>query len=136
TIIGEGPLREELEVLIRTLNLEKVVTLRGAMDQKDIVQELRRSHLFLFPSIAEALPVSLMEAQAIGLPVVATRVGSADQIVSEGKSGFLVPSKDVQALAERCMYLLDHSESWQEMGQQGRDIVEKRYDVNILNDHL
>ena len=136
TIIGEGPLREELEVLIRTLNLEKVVTLRGAMDQKDIVQELRRSRLFLFPSIAEALPVSLMEAQAIGLPVVATRVGSADQIVSEGKSGFLVPSKDVQALAERCMYLLDHSESWQEMGQQGRDIVEKRYDVNILNDHL
>lgn len=136
TIIGEGPLREELEALVRTLNLEEVVNLPGAMEQKDLVQILLGSDIFLFPSIAEALPVSLMEAQAIGLPVVATQVGSADQIVSEGQSGFLVPSKDPQALAERCLYLLDHPEVWKEMGHRGRDIVAKRYDVNILNTQL
>lgn len=136
TIIGEGPLRRELEALVRTLNLEEVVNLPGAMEQKDIVQVLLRSHIFLFPSIAEALPVSLMEAQAVGLPVVATRVGSADQIVTEGQSGFLVPSGDAQALAERCLFLVDHQESWQDMGCRGRDIVAKRYDVNMLNARL
>ena len=136
TIIGEGPLRGELESLVRTLNLEDIVSLPGAMEQKDIVQVLLNSHIFLFPSIAEALPVSLMEAQAVGLPVVATKVGSTDQIVAEGQSGFLVPCRDAKALAERCSYLLDHPESWQNMGRRGRDVVEKQYDVNILNGQL
>jgi len=136
TIIGEGPLRGELESLVKKLNLEETVSFRGSMEQKDIIQVLLGSDLFLFPSIAEALPVSLMEAQAVGLPVVATQVGSADQIVSEGNSGFLVPSGDVAAMADRCAYLLDHPESWQDMGRRGRDIVAERYDVNILNAQL
>lgn len=136
TIIGEGPLRGELEALVKKLNLEAVVSLRGAMEQKDIVHELLQSDIFLFPSIAEALPVSLMEAQAVGLPVVATRVGSVDLIVSEGKSGFLVRSGDAEALAERCAFLLHHPEVWTEMGLRGRDIVAERYDVNILNAQL
>ena len=68
--------------------------------------------------------------------MVATKVGSTDQIVSEGQSGFLVPSRDANALAGRCAYLLDHPEAWQNMGRRGRDIVEKQYDVNILNGQL
>ncbi|MEX2493377.1 MAG: glycosyltransferase [Nitrospirales bacterium] len=136
TIIGEGPLRGELESLVKKLNLEEVVSFRGAMEQKDIVQELLRSQLFLFPSIAEALPVSLMEAQAIGLPVVATQVGSADQIVAEGKSGFLVPSGNSALLAEKCTYLLKNPEKCEEMGRCGRDIIMQRYDVNKLNNQL
>jgi colanic acid/amylovoran biosynthesis glycosyltransferase len=135
-IIGEGPLRGELESLVKKLNLEEVVSFRGPMEQKDIMQELLGSDLFLFPSIAEALPVSLMEAQAIGLPVVATQVGSADQIVSEGKSGFLVPSGNSALLAEKCAYLLEHPGEWEEMGRFGREIITQRYDINKLNNQL
>lgn len=136
TIIGEGPLRGELEALVETLRLDANVRFLGALEQKDIIQELLQSHCFLFPSIAEALPVALMEAQAIGLPVIATRVGSVDQIVADGQSGFLVPSRSAESLAERCAYLLDHPGTWSEMGSRGREVIAQQYDVNNLNHQL
>lgn len=135
-IIGDGPLKEDLTNLTRKLMLSGVVHFHGSLKQKDIIEEMKQSNIFLFPSIAEALPVSLMEVQAVGLPVVATRVGSINQIVSDGKSGFLVPERDVDSLTDRLAYLIDHPERWSEMGCRGRSIVKKHYDINKLNDRL
>lgn len=75
SIIGDGPLKKDLTDLASKLMLNKVVHFLGARGQRDVIDMLLQSHIFLLPSIAEALPVSLMEAQAIGLPVVATDVG-------------------------------------------------------------
>jgi len=70
------------------------------------------------------------------LPVVATKVGSTDEVVIEGKSGFLVPPRDIGALADRLKYLIEHRDRWSEMGRFGRKHVEQHYDIDKLNDQL
>jgi colanic acid/amylovoran biosynthesis glycosyltransferase len=135
-IIGEGPLRSELETLIRELRLSDCVHLLGAGDQAFIRERLWASHLFLLPSVAEVLPVSLMEAHAAGLPVVATDVGSVRAIVRDGVSGFVVPPGDAAALAEAVVRLATQPEHWPELGEAGRAHVAEHFNIHRLNDQL
>lgn len=135
-IVGEGPLEEGLKKLVNNLKLESIVKYLGSMDQVQVVKEMTMAHIFLLPSIAEALPVVLMEAQAIGLPIIATDVGSVDEVVIDQKSGFIVPVRDVDALAEKLEYLIEHPEILPGMGQYGRKLVEENYDINKLNQRL
>ncbi|MGH7843960.1 MAG: glycosyltransferase [Candidatus Binatia bacterium] len=135
-IIGEGPLRAELEQLINKLGVEGSVHLVGGKSQDAVIQGLRESDIFVSPSLAEALPVSVMEAQAVGLPVIATQVGSVDQIVLDGRSGWLVPPRNVPALADKLRLVVDHPEQWPGMGAIGRQQVEQHYDIDQLNDRL
>lgn len=136
SIIGDGYLKKELKILVNKLNLESVVVFLGEMYQDEIIKQLKKSNIFLLPSINEALPVVLMEAQAIGIPVIATSVGSVKEIVLDGKSGFLVPKKNVKILSEKLEYLINHSEDWIEMGKSGRVHIERHYDINKLNKRL
>lgn len=135
-IIGQGPLEKKVKALIRELHLEEHIHLLGGMDQSEVIKKMEESHLFLLPSLSEALPVVLMEAQAMELPVIATKVGSVDQVLKDGESGFLAPPGDSKALAERLGYLIDHPESWHEMGKAGRQLVEKHFDIEKLNRRL
>jgi colanic acid/amylovoran biosynthesis glycosyltransferase len=135
-IIGEGRLRGHLQHLLHELGLVGQVRLLGAKTQGEVIQALLESDILLAPSLAEALPVSLMEAQAVGLPVVATAVGSVDQIVQHGKSGFLTPPSDIPALCGHLSDLIQHPEIRAEMGRCGRAHVEQHYDIERLNDQL
>jgi colanic acid/amylovoran biosynthesis glycosyltransferase len=136
TIVGEGPLRRGLEDLVQALKLRKYVHLVGARSQHDVVRALAESDIFVLSSVAEALPVVAMEAQAIGLPVIATLVGSVDQIVLDGKTGFCVPPADSDAIAAMLCFLIDHSEVWPMMGKLGREHVAGNFSIDILNDRL
>lgn len=135
-IIGEGDLRPSLERLIEGLGLGACVRLLGANTQEEVIGALRAADILLAPSLAEALPVSLMEAHAAGLPVVATRVGSVHQIVRDGVSGFLVPPGDAPALSEALLELVDQPERRARMGCEGRRHVRQHYDIDRLNDRL
>ena len=135
-IIGEGYLRSTLQELIDELALSDSVHLLGAKSQDEVIAALCSSDILVTPSLAEALPVSLMEAQAIGLPVVATRVGSVDQIVHDGRSGFLVPPGDAAALQRTLAELIQDPEQRAEMGRRGRLHVEQHFDIERLNDRL
>ena len=135
-IVGEGPLEESLKNLVKELKLEGVVKYLGSMDQMQIAKEMLKAHIFLLPSISEALPVVLMEAQAVGLPVIATNVGSVAEVVVDGKSGFLVPERDVNALIEKLEYLIENPEIWPKMGSYGRKFIEEKYSIKKLNQKL
>jgi colanic acid/amylovoran biosynthesis glycosyltransferase len=135
-IIGEGYLRSTLQGLIDELALSDSVHLLGAKSQDEVIAALYSSDILVTPSLAEALPVSLMEAQAVGLPVVATRVGSVDQIVHDGRSGFLVPPGDAAALQRTLAELIQDPEKRAEMGRRGRLHVEQHFDIERLNDRL
>ena len=135
-IVGDGEQKSQLEKLTRTLNLTGIVRFLGSLDQSGVQKTLRQADVFLLPSTNEALPVCLMEAQATGLPVVASAVGSVDKVVNNGSSGFLVQAGDVEALSEKLIYLIEHPEIWPEMGRAGRAYVEANYDINKLNDRL
>lgn len=141
-IIGDGELRPKLERLIDRLNAGDFVNLLGWKNEQEIIEILRRSHLFIAPSVTAAsgnqdAPINVLkEAMAMGLPVISTYHGGIPELVEDGVSGFLVPEKDADALAEKLGYLLDHPETWPQMGRAGRTYVEQHYDLHKLNDRL
>jgi len=135
-IIGDGPLKDKLKKMVEDLKLEKIVHFLGPQKREEVINALKQAHLFFLPSNAEVLPVVLMEALAVGLPVVATLVGAISELGIDGKSGFLVPRGDVDAMAERLEYLIRNPGIWPDMGRAGRQFVEKNYNINTLNNKL
>jgi sugar transferase (PEP-CTERM/EpsH1 system associated) len=97
-IVGEGPQREALERQIVQLGLVETVRLLGNRD--DVAELLAECNVFVLSSIAEGMPVTLMEAMATGLPVVATNVGGVASVVEDRVTGTLVPAGDQHAMAE------------------------------------
>lgn len=141
-IVGEGPLRTELEPQIRQLGANEKIRLLGAKTSNELRRLMIQFHIFLLPSVTaqngdqEGIPVSLMEAMATGKPILSTVHSGIPELVLDGKSGFLVPERDVDALAEKLEYLIEHPEIWPEMGRAGREFVEKHYDIKKLNHRL
>ena len=141
-IIGEGHLRQHFTDLIQELKLAEHVELMGWCNETEIVETLSNTHIFVAPSITAAdgnqdAPINVLkEAMAIGLPVVSTYHGGIPELVEDGRSGFLVPEKDADALADRLSYLIEHPELWSSMGKTGRDYVLKHYNLSELNDDL
>jgi len=141
-IAGDGPLRSDLANLIDTLDINDEVKLLGWKRQEEIVELMKRADILLAPSVTsedgdqEGIPVVLMEALAQGLPVLSTQHAGIPELVQDGKSGFLVPERDVNALTERLEFLVQHQGLWPEMGRAGRDYVERHHDINKLNDQL
>ena len=84
----------------------------------------------------EGIPVAIVEALAWGLPVLSTLHSGIPEVIQDGESGFLVPERDTEALAEKLEYLIEHPELWPEMGRKGRKYVEEHYDIDKLNDRL
>lgn len=141
-IAGDGPLRPSLQTLIERLGLEGNIELLGWQSQDEIQQLYADTHIFILASVTandgdqEGQGLVLQEAQAMGLPVISTLHNGIPEGVLDGQSAFLVPEKDAEALAERLTYLIEHPEIWSAMGQAGREFVEKRFDVDKLNDQL
>ncbi len=141
-IAGDGPLRSKMEHLIEELHVENNIKLLGWQTQPDIARLILKSSIMIVPSVTscegdqEGIPVVLMEALATGLPVIASSHSAIPELLQDGKSGFLVPERDVDSLAERINYLLEHPETWPEMGRAGRMFVEKNYNIEKLNDRL
>jgi len=140
-IVGDGPLRKQLEQLVIKLGLRDAVTIHGAQNGVFIRQLMDQAHLALLASVTvesdqEGQGLVLQEAQAAGLPVVATQHGALPEGMMPGRSGLLVPERDVEALAEALSYLIEHPELWPAMGQEGRKFVEEHFDARKLSQQL
>ncbi|HTC23947.1 MAG TPA: glycosyltransferase, partial [Gemmatimonadales bacterium] len=117
-IWGEGPLRADLEVRIRSLGLTDVVEMPGATRSPEKV--LKQCQIFVLASLSEACSNVVLEAMATGLPVIATRVGGTPGLVDDRRTGLLVPPADAPALAQAILRLLETPATATEMGAQGR----------------
>jgi colanic acid/amylovoran biosynthesis glycosyltransferase len=141
-IVGDGDGRDRLVSLIRELQVEGIVSLLGWKTQEEVVRILDRAHVLLAPSITaasgdqEGTPVALMEAMAMGLPVVSTYHSGIPEMIRDGVCGYLVPEGDADRLAERIVCLAREPQRWAEMGGAGREIAEAEFDVRKLNDRL
>jgi colanic acid/amylovoran biosynthesis glycosyltransferase len=141
-VIGDGPLRESLEQLIQALNVSPFVELLGWKQERELIEILDRSHIMVAPSISsrngdQDAPVNVLkEAMAMGLPVIGTQHGGIPELIEDGKSGFLVAERDVEALSDRLEFLVTHPDRWIEMGKAGRACVEAHYNKETLNDRL
>jgi glycosyltransferase involved in cell wall biosynthesis len=118
-LVGNGTLREHLLNLAARLGLaERVKILPGRTNLLPLFQE---TTVFALSSVMEGMPNVVLEAMATGLPVVATRVGGVPEVVSPGRTGWLVPPSDVPALAAAISQLLFAPETCQAFGQAGRE---------------
>jgi colanic acid/amylovoran biosynthesis glycosyltransferase len=141
-IAGDGSLRESLQVLADSLGVSNNVRFLGAVSQEEVRELFRNAHTFVLPSVVtdvgdvETQGVVLAEAQATGLPIIATRVGGIPESVIEWESAFLVPSRDPESLAKAILRLASIPEKWSDMGRAGRRHVEMHFDQEKLNDEL
>jgi glycosyltransferase involved in cell wall biosynthesis len=145
-IIGEGPLRAALEAQIRRLGLEDRVALRGALPHDAVIEAYRRATLFVLPCVTGAngdrdgIPNVILEAMAMGLPVVSTDHSGIPEVVENGVDGLLVPPADAAALAGALARLLDDAAARRDLGAKAREKVAERFDaernVRLLLEHF
>lgn len=135
-LIGSGHLEGQLRQLAGELSVDDSMIFCGPADHDQVVAAMSQADIFLLSSIFEGFGLVLVEAQAMGLPVVTTSVGGTPQAVDPDRSALLVPSRDSDAIAEKLEYLIDHPELWLGMGRCGREFVEKNYDIAVLNERL
>lgn len=141
-IAGDGPLYEPLKKLIDELGLGDAIQLLGWKNQEQVLDLMQGSHILLAPSVTaqdgdqEGIPVVLMEAMALGLPVLSTRHSGIPELVQDGESGYVVEERNVGQLVQRLRELCENSERWAVMGTSGRRYVEDHYNIDTLNDKL
>lgn len=129
------PFQAELVEQIRTLGVEKHVTLTGI--REDIPELLGLLNIFTLPTFThEGLPRSILEAMSMSLPVVATNIRGCREAVIHGKTGLIVPPKDSEKLVEALETLLSDPSQRQIYGAAGRQRIESEYDENIVFQRL
>jgi glycosyltransferase involved in cell wall biosynthesis len=124
-LAGDGDLRTALEAQATALGLSAQVRFTGF--RRDILALMQGFDIFVFSSYFEGLGTAILDAMALGKPVVATRAGGIPEAVHEGVTGLLVPPRDPAALATALRYLLRHPEQAQRFGQAGRQRVEQHF---------
>jgi sugar transferase (PEP-CTERM/EpsH1 system associated) len=132
---GDGPCRAELVHLVGELGLEGRVSFLGEV--RDVAGLLTRSAIFVLPSRSEGISLTLLEAMACGLPIVATRVGGTPEVVIDGQTGLLVPPRDPAALAHAVLQLRRDPDGARRMGEAGRRRVERDFGIHrMVGDYL
>lgn len=126
-LVGDGPLKEELQREAATLGIVDQVRFLGV--REDVPDILAASDIFALSSDAEGNPLALMEAMAAGLPVVATAVGGVPELLTNGRDGFVVSPGDPDALAAALSQLVGSSEQRQAMGQDAESKALATFDI-------
>lgn len=134
-IVGEGPEEPVIRRRIESSGLGQSIRMLGFRD--DLLNVFRSLDLFVIPSVeGDTIPQVLMQALAMELPVVSTTIGSIPDVVLDGETGFVVPPRDADSLADRIAVLLDDPALRFRMGKRGRALVEGRYSLGRMLDNL
>lgn len=141
-IVGDGPLRKELEEKSRALGLEREVRFLGPLENAAVTRLMGSMHALLVPSITakngdkEGIPVVLMEAMARGLSVFSTRHSGIPELVRDGETGYCTPERDANALATALVGWANAPETWPAVTARARRLVESEFDVQTLTSGL
>jgi glycosyltransferase involved in cell wall biosynthesis len=138
-IVGDGPLKQNLEAKCSQL-AERAYTGIGSSKgpfifagvRKDMSDIYASMDVFVLPSLTEGLPMALLEAMAAKKPVVATRVGAVPKVIEEGRSGLLVPPRDVNALAKAIIRFLKDPQEARDLAEHGYERVRKDFSSQAM----
>jgi glycosyltransferase involved in cell wall biosynthesis len=131
-LIGDGELRNDLEEMARRLNID--VVFKGKLTHRDALNEIAASDVFVLPSLGEGMGIVIAEAQALGVPVVATNVGGIPDLIMDGVTGFLVPPKDSEALAGALVKALQMNNAERQKITQNAYNNRANYDPAVIAD--
>ena len=126
-IVGDGHERRSLMLLAKSLGISNKVSFTGAVPFEDLRGLYAGASFFVLPSVAEGMPLTILEAMSSGLPVIATSIPGMDEVISEGHNGFLVMSDDVKALHSKMQVLAEDAALRKKMGMNARRLVEKKF---------
>jgi glycosyltransferase involved in cell wall biosynthesis len=124
-IVGDGPLRRELTAAAAQLGIDHACAFVGA--RTDVYDLMAAMDVFVLPSLDEGIPMALLEAMALGRPVVATAVGGVPEVLRHRLTGLLVESADERAMAQACLELVCDAAGAAMLGARARDLVERRF---------
>jgi glycosyltransferase involved in cell wall biosynthesis len=130
TVVGDGADRAQLEQMTTQLGLSENVKFVGYQSQAVVRQYMQETDVFVLPSFAEGVPVSLMEALAAGVPVVTTQIAGISELVENSVSGYLVPPGNSALLAARIKELLANPQLRNQLGKAGRNKIEQEFDIH------
>jgi glycosyltransferase involved in cell wall biosynthesis len=121
-MVGDGPLRSEVETQIRTRNLERRIVITGWLNGEEVREQIARCRALVLPSFAEGLPAVIMEALALGRPALSTYIAGIPELIEPGRNGWLVPAGSSDALAEAMREAIElPNEAIERMGRAGRE---------------
>ena len=130
TLVGDGPLRPQIEAVIADLGIGAAVELPGWQDSAGVRRAMSNAHALVVPSFAEGLPVVMMEAMALARPVVATAIAGIPELLRPGTDGWLIPAGDVSALESAMLAVADAGpQRLAAMGDAARARVLARHDI-------
>lgn len=129
-IVGDGSLKEDLKKMAESLGLSANLAFMGW--REDVNTILFTLDLLVLSSLNEAVGRCVLEAQAVGVPVVATRVGGVPEVVLDGVTGMLVPPKDPKKLAEAILFLLKADDKRRQMSEAGRGWVDEKFSDRVM----
>jgi glycosyltransferase involved in cell wall biosynthesis len=132
-IVGSGPHEAAIADAAARLGIADLVELRGPLPSSEVRRRLEAADLFCLPSFAEGIPVSIMEALAVGVPVVTTYVGGIPEVVETGVSGYCVPAGRADLLADAMAALLADPAHYRSIVHEGRRRVEALHDAAAAN---
>jgi L-malate glycosyltransferase len=128
-IIGDGELKKDIQEYIRQKNLSDKILMIGF--RKDIPDILPEFDVFLFPSETEGLGTSVLDALAVGVPVVSTRAGGIEEMIKHEENGLLADVKDHHTLAEHVLYILNNRDLAEKLSKKGLDTVHEYTKENM-----
>ncbi|MCB1883662.1 MAG: glycosyltransferase family 4 protein [Geminicoccaceae bacterium] len=124
-VVGDGPEREPLEALARTLGLSGRVHFKGYVEEDDKHRLLQAADVFVLPSLHEAFGLVYLEGMHAGLPVVATKPGGQEDYLIDGETGYLVANDDVLALATAIRQLTGDRDLRRRMGARAKEVAQR-----------
>ena len=129
-VVGDGPLRAQLESEVARLGLEESVIFAG--HHSPAYDFINMMDVFVLPSLHEGIPMVLLEALALGRPVVATRVGGIPEVITDGETGLLAEPADALSLAKCILQLIVDQSKGARLGKAGRTRVEEEFNARIM----
>lgn len=133
TFIGDGELLKDAMSLVKELNLQENVHFKGVLSPTDVASELQKHGIFIQHSVqseqndSEGTPLSILEAAAAGLGIVATKHGGISDVIESGKNGFLVEEGDAEGMAKQMLELFNNEALRVQFGTQARETILKGY---------
>jgi len=135
-LAGDGELKNELIKLTKKLNIKNNVIFTGRLKYQSLIKLMKHSYIGVIPSYAETFCHALIEPMAVGKPVISTPVGVAEEVISNGKTGYLVSIKNSDELAEKIIYLLDTPSLVRKMGKNAKNLIEKKFTIKEISRNL
>jgi glycosyltransferase involved in cell wall biosynthesis len=126
-IVGDGPYLPKYKKLVHKLHINDQVTFRGRVKHEEVPSILNGFDIFVVPSVFESFGVAALEAQACGVPVLASDVGGLPEVVIEGKTGFMFPKGDYKAIAAKLALLIKDKELREELGENAVHYIKSTY---------